>query len=95
MLPCTDKYLVRDVVKQRLRTDRYLNELYQVCDNAEEINFDKLPSQFVIKTTDGGSGNNIFVCKDKNQSLMADTSSIIGRRLSSFMPGMSIISAGG
>ena len=33
--------------------------------------------------------------KDKNQSLMADTSSIIGRRISSFMPGMSIISAGG
>lgn len=66
MLPCTDKYLVRDVVKRRLRTDRYLNELYQVCDNAEEINFDKLPSQFVIKTTDGGSGNNIFVCKDKS-----------------------------
>lgn len=66
MLPCTDKYLVRDVVKQRLRTDRYLNELYQVCDNAEDINFDKLPSQFVIKTTDGGSGNNIFVCKDKS-----------------------------
>lgn len=66
MLPCTDKYLVRDFVSKRLGTDKYLNELYQVCDYAEQIDFDKLPSQFVIKTTDGGSGNNIFVCKDKH-----------------------------
>lgn len=54
MLPCTDKYLVRDFVSKRLGTDKYLNELYQVCDYAEQIDFDKLPSQFVIKTTDGG-----------------------------------------
>lgn len=65
MLPCTDKYLVRDFVTKRLGTDKYLNELYQVCDHAEEIDFAKLPNQFVIKTTDGGSGNNIYVCKDK------------------------------
>ena len=50
MLPCTDKYLVRDFVTKRLGTDKYLNELYQVCDHAEEIDFAKLPNQFVIQT---------------------------------------------
>lgn len=65
MLPCSDKYLVRKYVEGKLGTDKYLNELYQVCDHAEEIDFEKLPNQFVIKTTDGGSGNNIYVCKDK------------------------------
>ena len=65
MLPCTDKFLVRNFVTQRLGTDKYLNELFQICNRAEEIDFDKLPLRFVIKTTDGGGGNNIFICKDK------------------------------
>lgn len=66
MFPCTDKYLVRSYVKERLGNDDILNTLYQVCDNAEEINFEKLPAQFVIKTTDGGNGDNIVICKDKH-----------------------------
>lgn len=65
MLTCSDKYKVREFVAKRLGTDKYLNDLYQVCNRAEEIDFEKLPQQFVIKTTDGGSGNNIYVCKDK------------------------------
>lgn len=67
MLRCTDKYLVRNFVEERLGTDKYLNTLYQVCDSADEIDFESLPSQFVIKTTDGGNGNNIFICKDKSK----------------------------
>jgi hypothetical protein len=66
MFPCTDKYLVRDYVKKRLGNDDILNTLYQVCDSAEEIDFEKLPAQFVIKTTDGGNGDNIVICKDKH-----------------------------
>ena len=46
-------------------SDKYLNQLYQVCDNAEDIDWDSLPDKFVIKTTDGGNGNNIFICLDK------------------------------
>lgn len=67
MLRCVDKYLVRDFVEERLGTDKYLNKLYLVCDRTEEIEFDTLPAQFVIKTTDGGNGNNIFICKDKSK----------------------------
>lgn len=65
MLDCTDKYLARVVCAQRLGTDKYLNEVYQVCDDASEIDFDRLPNAFVIKTTDGGNGENILVCRDK------------------------------
>lgn len=66
MLRCTDKFHVREYVKEKTGTDIYLNKLYQVCDKAEEINFTKLPQKFVIKTTDGGNGDNIFICKNKD-----------------------------
>lgn len=65
MLVCVDKYAVRDFVKNR-GFEKYLNELYQVCETAEQIDFDSLPSQFVIKTTDGGNGDNVLVCLDKS-----------------------------
>lgn len=65
MKQCVDKYTVRDYVAGALGTDKYLNTLYQVCQQAEEINFDTLPDQFVIKTTDGGGGDNVLVCRDK------------------------------
>ncbi len=48
-----------------------LNQLYQVVDRPEEINFDQLPDKFVIKTTNG-SGTNILV-KDKKTLNIAET----------------------
>lgn len=68
MLKCTDKYKVRSFVKERLGpdADHYLNTLFQVCDDAQEIDFEKLPGAFVIKTTDGGNGNNVVLCRDKS-----------------------------
>ena len=63
---CTDKYAVREYVEKKLGTDKYLNKLYQVCERAEDIDFESLPKQFVIKTTDGGNGVNIIVCRDKS-----------------------------
>ncbi len=65
MKQCVDKYAVRDYVAKALGTDKYLNTLYQLCERAEDIDFDALPNQFVIKTTDGGSGDNVLVCRDK------------------------------
>lgn len=67
MLECTDKYLVRKYVESVLGTDKYLNTLYQICDSAQDIDFNSLPGQFVIKTTDGGNGDNVFICKDKSK----------------------------
>lgn len=44
-----------------------LNKLYQICNSAEEINFDKLPEKFVIKTTDGGNGDNVMIVRSKKE----------------------------
>lgn len=66
MKQCVDKYTVREYVAHKLGTDAYLNTLYQLCNTAEEIDFNALPNQFVIKTTDGGSGDNVLICKDKH-----------------------------
>ena len=65
MLQCVDKYRVREYVENKLGTNKYLNELYQICDNANQIDFDALPEKFVIKTTDGGDGANVLICKNK------------------------------
>lgn len=67
MMKCVDKYTVREYVKQKLGTDKYLNELYQIHQKAEDIDFDALPDRFVIKTTDGGNGDNVLVCHDKSK----------------------------
>lgn len=67
MLNCVDKYKVRKYVIEKLGTDCYLNILYQVCNSAENIDFNSLPNQFVIKTTDGGNGDNVLICRDKQE----------------------------
>jgi len=64
MLNCVDKYLVREFVESR-GCGEYLNELYDVCKKADDINFSVLPNKFVIKTTDGGGGENVLICNDK------------------------------
>ena len=65
MCNCVDKYLVRGFIKSR-DCEQYLNDLYGVYEKAGEINFSSLPDKFVIKTTDGSGGENIFICKDKS-----------------------------
>lgn len=64
LLPiCVDKYGVRSYIEKKGLND-ILNELYGVFDNANDIEFDKLPKSFVIKTTDGGGGNNVKLIND-------------------------------
>ena len=59
-----DKYLVRDWIKEKIG-EQYLIPLLGVYDKFEDIDFDKLPNQFVIKCNHG-SGWNIIV-KDKSK----------------------------
>ncbi len=61
---CADKYLVRDYVKQKVG-EHILNDLYQVVDKAEQIDFETLPDKFVIKSTQGCGMN--YICTDKNK----------------------------
>lgn len=60
----TDKYLVREWIKEKIG-EKYLIPLIGVYDCFEEIDFEKLPNHFVIKCN-CGRGYNIVV-KDKKQ----------------------------
>ena len=57
-----DKYLSKQYVAD-LIGDEYVVPLYGVWDKFDEIDFDKLPDQFVLKTTHDCGG--VVVCKDK------------------------------
>lgn len=57
-----DKYLVRSVVGERIGKE-HLIPLLGVWDSFEDIDFEQLPNQFVLKTNHGSGWNSII--KDK------------------------------
>ena len=58
-----DKYDVRSYIAEKIGKE-YLIPLYGVWDHPDEINFDSLPDQFVLKCThDSGS---VIICDDKS-----------------------------
>ena len=59
---CADKYLARDYVAERIGEER-LVPLLGVWDSFDQIDFDALPQQFVLKTNH--ASQQIIVCKDK------------------------------
>lgn len=60
----SDKYLVKDFIKEKIG-EEYIIKTLGVWDNFDEINFDLLPNQFVLKCNHG-SGYNIIVKDKKN-----------------------------
>ena len=73
-----DKYEVRDYVAKTIG-EKYLIPVYGVWDTFDEIPFDKLPDQFVLKCThDSGS---VIICKDKQSLDMEKTRKHFKRRL--------------
>lgn len=66
MWHCVDKYEVRSYLQER-GLEKYLNVIYGVFDSVYDIDFDKLPSQFVVKTTDGGGNTEVYICKENNK----------------------------
>ena len=60
----SDKYAVRNWVKEKIG-EEYLIPLIGVWESFDDIDFESLPSSFVLKTNHG-SGTNLLV-KDKNQ----------------------------
>lgn len=66
MLRCTDKYEVRKYIEEK-GMGEYLIPLIGIYNNVEDIDFKGLPRQFVAKTTDGGGGNQVLICKDKQE----------------------------
>ncbi len=59
----SDKYLVRDYVAEKIG-EEYLIPLYGVWDRFDEIDFSKLPNQFVLKCNHDSGG--LTICWDKS-----------------------------
>ena len=59
-----DKYKVREYIKQKIG-EEYLIPLLGVWDDPDEIEFDALPNQFVLKCNHN-SGLGMCICKDKS-----------------------------
>lgn len=64
MIQCVDKYDVREYVKSKGLED-ILIPCYGVYDSADDIDWDRLPRQFVMKDTLGGGGTSVVIVKDK------------------------------
>jgi hypothetical protein len=71
MTTCVDKYDVREYVKNK-GLGYILNDLYGVYESSSEIDFDKLPNSYVIKSTTGGGGLNVIIIKDKTKHSIKD-----------------------
>ena len=59
-----DKYRVRDFIKERIG-EEYLIPLLGVWEHFDEIDFDVLPEEFVLKTNHGSGG--VLTCQDKSR----------------------------
>jgi len=64
-----DKYEVRKYIKEKIG-EEYLIPLLGTWNSFEEINFEELPNQFVLKCTHDSGG--IVICKDKIQFDVVD-----------------------
>ena len=59
-----DKYAVKEYVAKLIGKE-YIIPTLGVWDRIEDVAFDTLPDQFVLKTTHGGGSGGVVVCKDK------------------------------
>lgn len=64
MIQCVDKYDVREYVKSK-GLENILIPCYGVYDSADDIDWEKLPNQFVMKDTLGGGGTSVVIVKNK------------------------------
>lgn len=60
-----DKYAVKDYVA-KIIGEEYIIPTIGVWDKPEDIDWNILPEQFVLKTTYGGGSSGVVICKDKN-----------------------------
>lgn len=59
-----DKYEVKKIVAS-LIGEEYIIPTIGIYNKFSEINFNELPEQFVIKSTNGGGNTGVVICKDK------------------------------
>lgn len=73
-----DKYEAREIVREKIG-EEYLIPLLGVWDNFDEIDFDKLPNQFVLKTNHDSGG--VIICQDKSTFNIKKAKQKLERRL--------------
>ena len=73
---CADKYQVRKYVSD-CGLDHLLNDLIDVYDSADDIDWEALPNKFVLKANHG-SGYNI-ICEDKSRLNITETKATINK----------------
>lgn len=66
MKQCVNKFAVREYVKSK-GLENTLVKLYAHYDHVNDINWDEIPDNFVIKTQHGGGGLNVLLCHDKSE----------------------------
>ena len=81
MTKCADKYLAREYIKEKIG-EEYLIPLIGVWDKVEDIDFNSLPEQFVLKVN-WGSGMNIVV-KDKSKLDVEDAKNQLKKWINPF-----------
>ena len=66
MIECVDKYEARNYVRSK-DLGYILLECYGIYGRVDEINWRRLPKQFVMKDTLGGGGISVVIVKDKSK----------------------------
>lgn len=61
-----DKFAVKQYVADKIG-EQYIIPTLGVWDSVDDIDWDSLPNQFVLKTTHGGGGGGVAICKDKSE----------------------------
>lgn len=61
-----DKASVKEYVAKKIG-EEYVIDTLAVWNSVDEIDWDSLPNQFVLKTTHSGGGTGVIVCRDKER----------------------------
>lgn len=61
-----DKYEVKKIVSNIIG-EKYIIPTLGIWDEPEDINWEALPQQFVLKTTNGGGSGGVIICRDKEK----------------------------
>ena len=81
---CSDKYAVREYVKEKGLESILVPLCYPVCSSPEEIDYDKLPGQFAMKATHGCAMN--LICDDKGKISEKEIRELAGKWLNEDYP---------
>ena len=75
-----DKYAVKKWVSDKIG-EEYIIPTYGVWDSFDEIDFNQLPNQFVLKTTHAGGSSGVIICRDKETFDISDAKEKMSKSL--------------